>query len=54
VAETAGWSEKRWQAVSLATMERACEHFAGSVVLETLLEDWCALAAAEEPLRRSA
>jgi glycosyltransferase involved in cell wall biosynthesis len=54
IQETAAWTEEKWQATSLAAINQAYRRHADSVVLASMLKDWCSLAAERSAVRRAA
>lgn len=54
IRETQLWSEDKWQSVRLAAIDYAYARFADSTVLETMLDDWCALAGELNTPKRAA
>lgn len=51
IRATQSWSGEQWRQAQLRSVERAFEHHADEIVLQPLLEDWCAIARERETPR---
>ena len=46
IRATEGWTDAAWRGAAIAAIDRAYLHHADELVLQPLLDDWTALAAA--------